>query len=356
MSTDARPFLGNNQIRTDEWKLKPAPPWRRFDEGEHRDAGLIYLAVEKDEPESEDLKNRNEIREMVNAAILLRRPLLVTGNPGVGKSSLARTIAYELNLGNVLVWPINTKSTLQQGLYNYDAIGRLQSTSQIAADREARLRAIQLGEEAPKIDPNDEARRTQIGRFIRLGPLGTAFCGLPHGTGIRPRVLLIDEIDKSDIDFPNELLNVFEERYFDIDEIARLTTDEDVVVGAHGGGEATVPASGRVRAQEFPIVIMTSNNEREFPAAFKRRCLQLDVKAPGRATLEKIIKTRLDKDPNDAEVKELLDQFERLTKEGKELHSVDQLMQAVHMLKLGINPLQIPILNKELFRDLKDSR
>lgn len=119
---------------------------------------------------------------MVNAALYLRRPLLVTGNPGTGKTSLAYSVAYELDLGEVLYWPITTRTTLKDGLYNYDAVGRLQDA---------------------KLNPDDSLNR--IGKYITLGPLGTAL--LPSE---RPRVLLIDEIDKSDVDLPNDLLHVFE--------------------------------------------------------------------------------------------------------------------------------------------------
>ena len=127
---------------------------------------------------------------MVNTALFLRRPLLITGKPGSGKSTLAHSVAYELNLGPVLRWPITTRSTLQDGLYRYDAIARL---------HEASLRGG-----TPKIGP-----------FVQLGPLGTAMVPTRW-----PRVLLIDEIDKSDIDLPNDLLNIFEEGEFEIPELA----------------------------------------------------------------------------------------------------------------------------------------
>jgi MoxR-like ATPase len=173
---------------------------------------------------------------VVNAAIVLRRPLLVTGKPGTGKSTLAYAIAWELNLGPVLRWSITTSATLRDGLYRYDALERL---------RDASL----------------PGSKVQIGDYIRLGPLGTAF--IPAD---RPRVLLIDEIDKSDIDLPNDLLHIFEEGEFEIPELARTADASEATFVLPGDGRGWVPVNqGTVRCRQFPIVIMTSNNERDFP-------------------------------------------------------------------------------------------
>src|SRR5262249_24910117 len=138
---------------------------------------------QKDQERGANYKASDNERELVNAAMVLRRPLLMTGKPGNGKSTLAYAVAWELNLGPVLRWPITTRATLQEALYRYDAVERLRDASMAGAGS------------AP-----------QIGDYIRLGPLGTAL--IPAQ---RPRVLLIDEIDKSDIDLPNDLLNVLEE-------------------------------------------------------------------------------------------------------------------------------------------------
>jgi MoxR-like ATPase len=191
--------------------------------------------------------------EQVNAALYLRRPLLVTGPPGTGKSTLAYAVAHELGLGPVLHWPITSRVTLRDGLYQYDPLTRL-----YAANR-----------------ANDEPDAEQdIGRYIRLGPLGTAM--LPY---MQPRVLLIDEIDKSDIDLPNDLLTIFEKGEFEIAELTRLAEPAVDVMTADGASRATV-LKGIVRCRAFPFIVMTSNGEREFPPAFLRRCVTVELQQP----------------------------------------------------------------------------
>lgn len=127
---------------------------------------------------------------MVNAALFLRRPLLVTGRPGTGKSTLAYSIARELKLGPVLRWPITSRSTLLEGLYRYDAIGQLRE------EHLWQLRARTSAEVVPAAEPHSSAEAASfaggIGRHLRLGPLGTSL--LPYS---RPRVLLIDEMTRA---------------------------------------------------------------------------------------------------------------------------------------------------------------
>jgi MoxR-like ATPase len=246
--------------------------------------------------------------EMVNAALYLRRPLLVTGKPGTGKSSLPFAVAHELNLGPVLRWTITSRSTLREGLYSYDAIGRLQD--------------VNLSRREPAAEPDDPL--ATIGDYVRLGPLGTAL--LPFE---RPRVLLIDEIDKSDIDLPNDLLGLFEHPEYTIDELARvsdripdvsvLTADGDLRVGLH---------RGRVRCREFPFVVLTSNGEREFPPAFLRRCLRLDLRVPNRAQLADIVQSHLGPELADSG-RDLLDAF--MSRRGQGDLAADQLLNAIYL-------------------------
>lgn len=289
--------------------LPEAPPWRRFSRSEEN-------SVEKQRGENFQIFDKKVI-ELVNAALYLRRPLLVTGLPGSGKSSLAYAIAYELQLGKVLKWPITSRSTLKEALYRYDAVGRLQDQESIA----------------------------EIGRYIQLGPLGTA---LSQSESRCPRVLLIDEIDKSDIDLPNDLLNVFEEGEFEIPELARIDYEnnpklEEVEVRTVDGKIATIKR-GQVPCQEFPFVLMTSNGERDFPPAFKRRCLELSMETPNDAeALAKIITARFKnyqpfQNSNHSE-ENLLQEAEPYIKaflnkrqQNKEVLANDQLLNVIFMI------------------------
>jgi MoxR-like ATPase len=171
----------------------------------------------------------------VNAAITLERPLLVKGEPGTGKSVLAEEIARSLN-APLLTWHIKSTTKAQQGLYEYDAVSR--------------LRDSQLG------DP----RVSDISNYIKRGKLWEAFA-----SETRP-VLLIDEIDKADIEFPNDLLLELDRMEFFVYETGQT-----------------------VKAAQRPIVIITSNNEKELPDAFLRRCFFHYIKFPEPETMARIV-------------------------------------------------------------------
>jgi len=262
-----------------------APPWRRFD-------GQAGAAA--------PFRATPELIEAVNAALLLRRPLLLTGRPGSGKSSLIDSVARELKLGQVLRWHVTSRSTLEDALYRYDAIGRLHQHTL-------------AGGEAPS-----------VGRYLRLGPLGTAL--LPRN---RPRALLIDEIDKSDIDLPNDLLNVFERGEFEIPELARL--DEVTVdIREDGSDDVARIMHGKVRTREFPFVVLTSNGERDFPTAFLRRCIRFRMPDPGAGMLAEIVAAHLGDDVA-ADVSELIRQFAVRVKQSR-AYATDQLMNAAYVV------------------------
>ncbi len=171
----------------------------------------------------------------VNAALVLERPLLIKGEPGTGKTMLAVEVARALGRP-LLQWHVKSTSKAQQGLYEYDAV--------------ARLRDSQLG----------DARVADIAHYIRRGPLWEAF------ESPVPAVLLIDEVDKADIEFPNDLLRELDRMEFFVYETGQL-----------------------VRAQHRPAIIITSNNEKELPDAFLRRCFFHYIRFPDRETMARIV-------------------------------------------------------------------
>ncbi|MBW4596635.1 MAG: MoxR family ATPase [Brasilonema angustatum HA4187-MV1] len=278
-------------------RLPEPPNWRRFDKEER---GITYQA-------------RGEEIELVNAALYLRRPLLVTGKPGTGKTTLAYAVAKELQLGEVLRWNITTRSTLQQGLYRYDAIGRLQD-AQMSQDKKDNLGIMGM---------YSKKNLAEIGKYIQLGSLGTAL--LPSKN---PKVLLIDEMDKSDIDLPNDLLNIFEEGEFEIPELARIADKIPEIVVQTYDNQRTIIVEGKVQCQAFPFVILTSNGEREFPPAFLRRCLRLDLREPTRDELEAIVKAHLGDIIGQAD--KVIEKF--VNRRDKGDLATDQLLNAIYML------------------------
>ncbi|BBH68348.1 ATPase AAA [Actinoplanes sp. OR16] len=286
-------------------RLASPPPWRRFSGPVLPQAPLVESPNGTD-PGARYLPEREAV-ELTNVALMMRRPLLVTGKPGTGKSTLAHSIAYELKLGPVLHWPITTRSRLAEALYQYDPIARLQQANL------ARL---------------DESAVPSVGEFIRLGPLGTALLGRE-----RPRVLLVDELDKSDIDLPNDMLNVLETGTFEIPELIREADTGDVrVQTADPGGWATV-RHGQVRCAAFPMIVITSNGEREFPPAFLRRCVRVHIQQPSSEKLSQIITGQLGESALGA-AGDVVSDFVAL-RETMDL-STDQLLNAVYFATSGL--------------------
>ena len=312
----------------------PPPPWRDFSR----------LVDPADEQPAEDLQTyrgrtycaTDADARAVNAAIHLRRPLLLTGNPGCGKSALAYAVAWQLKLGEVLYWSINSQTTVKEGLYRYDAISRL---------RDANL---------ARSGGADVAKYERIEEYLSLGPLGTALAPRP-AEDPRPRILLIDELDKSDVDLPNDLLDLFEEGCFNIDELVRIKDDHPDVelrtaYSKTAAKEEKVPISGgHVQCRQFPIVVITSNEERQFPPAFLRRCLRHHVQDADVNHLRQIVRQHGLED-----YQELIAKFAQQRDAG-ELKANDQLLMALFLLHRTQYRLED---EKELIglilRDLKD--
>jgi MoxR-like ATPase len=216
----------------------------------------------------------NSLKEAVNLAIRLNRPLLLEGEPGSGKSELARAVFYEFSSQEksdlewrYRLWNVQSTSKAQDGFYTYDYIGRLQA-AQLA----------KVGIEDDETDPANPEK------YLEYGPLGYAFEEKDCRT-----IVLIDEIDKADTDFPNDLLLALEDQCFEIKDVRPrrwLKANPDAP----------------------PIVFITSNQEKDLPSAFLRRCLYHYIEFPKREQLIKIIKARFELSPDEV-VKATINRF-----------------------------------------------
>jgi MoxR-like ATPase len=201
----------------------------------HGDRTPFYLTTE-------------EIADIVNLAIRLQRPLLVEGEAGCGKTLLAWSIAHELGLPEPIVIPVKSTSQARDLLYRFDALRRLQ--------------------DAQRRDVGALARARHVHPYVDLQPLGQAI--LQGG----PSVILIDEVDKADIDFPNDLLDVLGQFTFEVDSLP--AEESELCRAAKGFGRSVRTPPDRPR----PVVVVTSNREKQLPEPFLRRCLYIRLRFP----------------------------------------------------------------------------
>jgi MoxR-like ATPase len=291
-------FIGTGDLASLQSQIERNQPWQQqigpwrqneSDDGSNENAAF-------DHPR--DYIAAPDLAHAVNTALLLGKPLLLTGRPGTGKTLLAERLAWELNLSPVLRFEAQSVSEAQNLFYHYDLVGRL------GALQIERLRSgLRLTPEGPSIvgrsAPDDDV---DAKKFLSFGPLGKAILLADPGPNsdlwpiafpdaaqpltavasqtplsARPSVVLIDEIDKASRDFPNDLLNGIDRLSFRIPELGNRLV-------------------GRVKdsAAEFrPIVIITSNSERELPEPFLRRCIYFNIPEPDKNTLAAILQRRL---------------------------------------------------------------
>ena len=223
-----------------------------------------------------------ELMASVNVAIALKKPLLIKGEPGTGKTMLAQAVAKSLGL-DLVIWNVKSTTKAQDGLYMYDTIQRLYDG--------------QFGEEG--VD--------DIARYIKLGKLGEAF------ESEKQVVLLIDEIDKADLEFPNDLLWELDQMEFYIHETTRT-----------------------VKAKHRPIVIITSNAEKELPDAFLRRCIFHYIEFPNAELMEEIVKTHFP-DVEENLLKNAMDTFYwiRGMREVRKKPSTSELIDWINALQIA---------------------
>jgi MoxR-like ATPase len=283
---------GAPNVATEAWRAIPdPPPWR-----DHTAAGAHFVMTP-------------ELLEAVNTALHLRRPLLLTGPPGSGKSTLVGLIASEFQLGQPLSWHVTSRSTLTDALYHYDALGRLHAT---------------------QASPGQDGAGS-VEQFVTLGPLGTALASKD-----RPRAVLIDEIDKSDLDLPGDLLHVLELGEFDISPLARDARNAakepsaPVTHRVRGADRAMYEvADGVVQREHLPVIVLTSNGERTFPPPFLRRCVRFEMPTPTASFLEKVVAAHLGLAAQ--EHRDIIEDFAARLVAGQNL-ALDQLLGLVYLV------------------------
>ena len=290
-------------------------------------SNLEYKGITPDKPGAEPYVPHRRLIQAVNVAITLERPLLLKGEPGCGKTRLARAVADELDLP-YFEWNVKSTSRAQDGLYTYDTIGRL---------RDAQLAASTDLTDAEKA--RIRQRFQNPASYIIYGPLGNAFLS------DKRTVVLIDEIDKADIDFPNDLLHELDEKEFTINEVPAETVEE----------KQALTEAKKVPAQHAPIIFITSNAEKELPAAFLRRCLFYHITFPNETRLREIVSLHIGLADDDPFLGKVVTEFMNLrelmtnNKNGK-LVSTSELLDWVKMLQKAYaeKPDEIPAVTEQL--------
>lgn len=341
-------YSGDGSDPTPLKNIATPQPWRQFG-GPSKEASSLSdgprTMDERQARRGKEYLATAEEAQMVDVALALRRPLLITGPAGIRKSSLAYAVAWQLGLGNVLRWGVTSRSTLKEALYQYDALARLHDIS---------LAKAEAGRQKQAARPE----KTSIGDYLTLGPLGTAL--LPtNSVSYLPRVLLIDEIDKGDSDLPSDLLHVLEKGCFQTPEIDRLPDRHkqkpiSVKAADLGGKRAEVPSNGIIQCMDFPLIIMTSNANRDFPPAFLRRCMPIEMSWRHRMDQQKgIVRHHLGDDPNQ-DMEKLMVEFVNRQGIPDVVLSSDQLLNAVFLAASGTtaNTAEWESVKKVVFRSL----